>query len=144
MRVRWNSLNSREFLLSNGVKQGRVLSSLLSSVYLDDLLCDLRQVNFGCHTNGLYVDDHHGPHHEAVMVRELCIAIDENRFTVLQLKRCVIWWNTYALYKYMKLHLYMVFYDGLSCALPMIIVRYMYTVYHYFLFSFDLLMFILE
>ena len=33
----------------------------------------------------LYVDDHRGPHHEAVMVRELCIAIDENRFTVLQL-----------------------------------------------------------
>ena len=30
----------------------------------------------------LYVDDHHGPHHEAVMVRELCTAIDENRFTV--------------------------------------------------------------
>ena len=30
----------------------------------------------------IYVDDHHGPHHEAVMVRELCIAIDENRFTV--------------------------------------------------------------
>ena len=30
----------------------------------------------------LYVDDHHGPHREAVMVRELCIAIDENRFTV--------------------------------------------------------------
>ena len=30
------------------------------------------------------------------------------------------------------------------CALPMIIVRYMYMVYHYFLFSFDLLMFILE
>ena len=31
----------------------------------------------------LYVNDHHGPHHEAVMVRELCIAIDENHFTVL-------------------------------------------------------------
>ena len=29
MRVRWNSLNSREFLLSNGVKQGGVLSQLL-------------------------------------------------------------------------------------------------------------------
>ena len=27
-------------------------------------------------------DDHHDPHHEAVIVRELCIAIDENRFTV--------------------------------------------------------------
>ena len=48
----------------------------------------------------LYVDDHHGPHHEAVMVRELCIAIDENRFTFfLQLKRCIIWSNIYALYK---------------------------------------------
>ena len=34
--------------------------------------------------------------------------------------------------------------DGLSCALPMIIVRYMYTVYHYFLFSFDLSTFIIE
>ena len=64
----------------------------------------------------LYVDDHHGPHHEAVMVRELCIAIDENRFTVFTV----------------------------SCALPMIIVSYMYMVYDYFLFSFDLLMFILE
>ena len=30
----------------------------------------------------LHVDDHHGLHHEAVMVRELCIAIEENRFTV--------------------------------------------------------------
>ena len=30
----------------------------------------------------LYVDDHHGPHPDAVMVRELCIAIDENRFPV--------------------------------------------------------------
>ena len=50
----------------------------------------------------LYVDDQHGPHHEAVMVRKLCIAIDENRFTVffLQQERCVIWSNTYALYNY--------------------------------------------
>ena len=30
----------------------------------------------------VYVDAHHGPHQEAVMIRELCIAIDENRFTV--------------------------------------------------------------
>ena len=30
----------------------------------------------------LYVDDHHDPHHEAVMVRELCIVIDENRLSV--------------------------------------------------------------
>ena len=29
-----------------------------------------------------YVDDHHGHHHEAVMVRERWIVIDENCFTV--------------------------------------------------------------
>ena len=29
----------------------------------------------------LYGDDHHGPHHEAVMAHEFCIAIDKNRFT---------------------------------------------------------------
>ena len=55
MRVRWNSSNSREFLLSNGVKQGEVLSPLLFSVYLDDLLCELRQANVGCHMNGYFV-----------------------------------------------------------------------------------------
>ena len=54
MRVRWNSSNSREFLLSNGVKQGGVLSPLLFSVYLDDLLCELQQVNVGCHMNGYF------------------------------------------------------------------------------------------
>ena len=30
----------------------------------------------------VYVDDHHGPHYDAVVVRGLCIAIDENRFTI--------------------------------------------------------------
>ena len=55
MRVRLNSSNSREFLLSNGVKQGGVLSPLLFSVYLDDLLCELRQVNVGFHMNGYFV-----------------------------------------------------------------------------------------
>ena len=55
MRVRWNSSNSRGFLLSNGVKQGGVLSPLLFSVYLDDLLCELPQVNVGCHMNRYFV-----------------------------------------------------------------------------------------
>ena len=79
----------------------------------------------------LYVDDHHGPHHEAVMVRELCIAIDENHFTVfIAEEMChLVEYVCSVLYKYyMRLHLYMVFHDSLSCALPMIIVRYMYTV----------------
>ena len=48
-------MNSREFLLSNGVKQGGVVSPLLFLVYLDDLLCELRQVNVACHMNGYFV-----------------------------------------------------------------------------------------
>ena len=47
MRIRWNSSNSREFLLSNGVKQGGLISPLIFSVYLDVLICELRQVNVG-------------------------------------------------------------------------------------------------
>ena len=72
------------------------------------------------------------------MVRELCIAIDENSFTVVFFtaeEMCHLVEYLCIIYIYMRLHLYMVFHDGLSCALPMIIVRYLYTVYHYFLFS---------
>ena len=47
MVIRWNSSNSIEFLFSNGVKQGGVLSPLLFSVYLNNLLCEPRQVNVG-------------------------------------------------------------------------------------------------
>ena len=39
----------------HGVKQCGVLSPLLFSVYLDDLLCELRQANVGCHMNGYFV-----------------------------------------------------------------------------------------
>ena len=28
------------------------------------------------------MDEHHAPHHESVRGREVCIAVDENRFTV--------------------------------------------------------------
>ena len=79
------------------------------------------------------------------MVRELCIAIDGNRFTVFTTEEmCHLVEYLCTIYIYMRLHLYTAFHDGLSCALPMIIVRYMYTLYHYFLFSIDLLMFIIE
>ena len=40
---------------TNGVKQGGVLSTLLFSVYLNDLLCQLRDQNIGCHMNSLFV-----------------------------------------------------------------------------------------
>ena len=63
------------------------------------------------------MDDYHSPHHEAVMVRELCIAIDENRFTIFTPEEMCHLVKTYALYQYTKLHLYMmvcnVFYQSL-------------------------------
>ena len=47
----------------------------MSYMFRSDFLFIIKQMH-------LYVDDHHGHHHETVMVRELCIANDENRFTV--------------------------------------------------------------
>ena len=53
--VKWNGALSNKFTTSNGVKQGGVLSPLLFSVYLDDLLHELRNLNIGCHMNGHFV-----------------------------------------------------------------------------------------
>ena len=54
MRVRWNSTFSELFSVSNGVKQGGVLSPILFSLYLDKLLVELRELGIGCHMNGLF------------------------------------------------------------------------------------------
>ena len=55
MMVRWNGSLSDKFDVTNGVKQGGVLSPLLLSVYLNDLLCQLRDQNIGCHMNSHFV-----------------------------------------------------------------------------------------
>ena len=51
-------------------------------------------------------------HHEAVMVHVPILAVDENHFSVLQLTNCVIWSNTYVLYKYIGNCIYIVFHGG--------------------------------
>ena len=73
-------------LLSNGNIQGGVLSPLLFSVYLDDLLCELLQVNVGCHMNGYFVG--------AVIYAGDITLLGPTRSSILS--RCVIWSNTYA------------------------------------------------
>ena len=100
MRVRWNSLNSREFLLSNGVKQGGVLSPLLFSVYLDYLLCELRQVNVGCHMNGYFVG--------AVIYADDIILLGPTRSSILSmLNVCDVYArNIYILFNSAKKQLY--------------------------------------
>ena len=48
-----NSL-SPLFSVTNGVRQGGVLSPILFTVYLDDLLSSLKN-GIGCHWDGLFV-----------------------------------------------------------------------------------------
>ena len=63
MRIRWNNTVTDPFTISNGVKQGGVLSPILFSLYLDQLISWLRYIGMGCHMNVLltgvfiYADD---------------------------------------------------------------------------------------
>ena len=54
-RVMWNSHVSDYFSISNGVKQGGVISPVLFNLYLDNLLISLKQSGLGCHINGTYM-----------------------------------------------------------------------------------------
>ena len=47
--IQWNSHLSPEFALSNGVKQGGVLSPFLFGIYMDPLLEKIQKSGLGCH-----------------------------------------------------------------------------------------------
>ena len=55
LQVRWQSTLSEPFGVSNGVRQGGVLSLILFTVYIDDLLLDLHQLGVGCFWNQHFV-----------------------------------------------------------------------------------------
>ena len=54
MEVRWENSLSDPFYVSNGVRQGGVLSPVLFSVYLDGLLQKLADSGVGCHWGNLF------------------------------------------------------------------------------------------
>ena len=61
--VKWNNSVSNIFSISNGVKQGAVLSAPLFALYIDPLLSKLRESKKGCYIGNLsanafaYADD---------------------------------------------------------------------------------------
>ena len=55
LQVKWNNHMTQKFDVTNGVRQGGVLSPLLFSVYMDDLLEKLRKNGIGCHIGHLFV-----------------------------------------------------------------------------------------
>ena len=50
LSIRWNTTFSTKFGVSNGVRQGGVLSPILFTVYIDELLSRLSDQGVGCYT----------------------------------------------------------------------------------------------
>ena len=55
LQVKWNNCISSEFVVTNGVRQGGVLSPLLFGVYVDELLEKLKRNGIGCYLGHHYV-----------------------------------------------------------------------------------------
>ena len=53
-QVRWNNCLSNMYNMTNGVKQGAVLSPILLTMYIDGLFYELKRAGVGCHINGEY------------------------------------------------------------------------------------------
>ena len=51
----WNGVCSDDFHITNGVRQGGVLSPLLFTVYLDELIDRLKEKGIGCYVGYHYV-----------------------------------------------------------------------------------------
>ena len=55
MQIKWNNLLSDKCKLSNGVRQGGCLSHSHLSIYLNNLILNLRNSNIGCKYGSEYM-----------------------------------------------------------------------------------------
>ena len=53
--VRWGAAKSDLFFISNGTRQGSVLSATVFSMYLEPLFEELRVLGLGCHVAGVFM-----------------------------------------------------------------------------------------
>ena len=56
MCVRWGNITSGSFNVSNGVRQGGILSPLFFNVYVDDLSVQLNKLNIGCISKDMIIN----------------------------------------------------------------------------------------
>ena len=54
LRIKWGNELSPEIPVSNGVKQGGVLSPILFCIYIDKLLQRLKVSGYGCHIGDIF------------------------------------------------------------------------------------------
>ena len=56
MAVRWGNLISNSFQVSNGVRQGGILSPYLFNVYMDELSARLNNLKIGCSLDDIFIN----------------------------------------------------------------------------------------
>ena len=54
LQIRWKGTLSSTFSVANGVQQGGILSPILFTVYIDELLQWLTNIGVGCHWKGMF------------------------------------------------------------------------------------------